>query len=140
MSIGAAFESDEKRWIESLQRHEPGRIYVPRPTEPNAVLMARFLGKIALECLALEILKSQYNADMVALEPALDRLRNYVRRGPPKPEWPFCSRALYPADFAFHEDGSEPYEVLHEWSFLWIGEQLHLVLGLFGREYVINLN
>ncbi len=140
ISIGAAFESDEKRWIESLQRHESGRIYVSHPTEPDAVLMARFLGKIALECLALEVLKSQDNADMVASEPALDRLRNYVRRGPPKPEWPFCCRALYPADFAFHEDGSEPYEVLHEWSFLWIGEQLHLVLALFGVEYAINLN
>jgi hypothetical protein len=102
--------------------------------------MARFLGKIAIECLALQCLKADGNADLVASEPTLDRLRNYVRRGPPKPEWPFCRRSLYPADFVFNEAGSEPYEVLHEWSFWWVGDQLHLVLALFGVEYAINLN
>ena len=140
ISIGAAFESDERRWVESLQGLESGRIYVPRPTAPDPVLMARFFAKVALECLALQCLKTGGNAEVVVFEPGLDRLRNYVRRGPPRPEWPFCSRILYPADFAFDKAGSEPYEVLHEWSFLWVGEKLHLILALFGVEYAINLN
>jgi hypothetical protein len=102
--------------------------------------MGRFLAKLAIECLALHCLNADGNADAVAVEPALDPLRNYVRRGPPKPEWPFCRRALYPADFAFYKPGSEPYEVLHEWCFLWVGGHLHLILALFGVEYAINMN
>ncbi len=28
--------------------------------------------------------------------------------------------------------------MLHEWDFLWIGEELYFVLGLFGVEYAMN--
>ena len=38
------------------------------------------------------------------------------------------------------ESESEPYEVLHEWIFLYTeGYELYFVLALFGIEYAINM-
>ncbi len=138
ISVGAAYESDEERWIASVLAQKQGRIYVPRPLAPNKALMSRFLAKVALECLALRVIGPDRTAEMVISEATLDELRNYARRGPPNPVWPFHSRSLYPADALFERSDGEPFEVLHEWDFLWIGEELYFVLGLFGVEYAIN--
>lgn len=140
ISVGAASEKDEKRWGDYLLNHDWGRIYVPAPTAPNEVLMSRFLAKVAIECVALRFTPKDGHAEAVVSERALDGLRDYARRGPPQPIWPFFSRSLYPAGFAFQQPGRQPYEVLHEWDFISIGEQeLYLVLALFGVEYALNL-
>lgn len=138
MSVGAAFEKDENRLAESLLTQKEGRIYVPRPVAPNEVLMSRFLAKVAIECLALRVSGSGGDAEMVVAEDTLDELRSYARRGPPAPVWPFRSRSLYPADASFNRADGGPFEVLHEWDFLWIEEELYFVLGLFGVEYAIS--
>jgi hypothetical protein len=117
ISVGAAFEKDENRWVETVLRSDGGRIYVPRPSAPDVMLMSRFLAKVAVECLALKLIDSDGGLDAVLSEPALDNMRNYARRGPSTPIWPFHARALYPPDFGFSRPGQEPYEVLHEWLF-----------------------
>jgi hypothetical protein len=138
--VGAAFEKDEKRWVESLLKAETGRIYIPYPEAPDETLMSRFLAKIAVECLALKLLELADGINEIVSERALDPLRNYARRGPAKPIWPFHTRILYPPDFAFSRAGQEPYEVLHEWVFTGLGgNSLYFVLGLFGVEYTLNL-
>jgi hypothetical protein len=140
ISVGAAFEKDENRWAESVMRSEEGRIYMPRPTSPDVVLMSRFLAKVAIECLALKLIEKDRGLEAVLSEPALDPIRNFARRGPPMPIWPFHSRTLYPADFGFSLPGQEPYEVLHEWMFTGLGgDSLYFVLGLFGVEYTLNI-
>jgi hypothetical protein len=140
ISVGAAFEKDEERWAESLLQHETGRIYVPRTKAPDEALMSRFLAKVAVECLALRFMQSDGHAQSVVSEAALDGLRSYARKGPSKPIWPFNRRSLYPADFTFGQHSNEPYEVLHEWTFIRVQEEdLHFVLALFGVEYAINL-
>jgi HNH endonuclease len=141
ISVGAAFEKDENRWAETVLRSDEGRIYIPHPTSPDVVLMSRFLAKVAIECLALKLIEEDGGLDAVLSEPALDPLRNYARRGPPTPIWPFHSRTLYPPDFGFSRPGQEPYEVLHEWLFTGLGgNSLYFVLGLFGVEYTLNLS
>jgi hypothetical protein len=57
ISVGAAFENDEKRWVEAVLKAESGRIYVPCPTAPDKALMSRFLAKVAIECLTLNIVE-----------------------------------------------------------------------------------
>ncbi len=52
----APAEKDENRWAETVLRSEEGRIYIPRPTSPDVMLMSRFLAKIAIECLALKLI------------------------------------------------------------------------------------
>ena len=101
--------------------------------------MSRFLAKVAIECLALRMINSEGNAEFVISEPTLDTLRDYARRGPQRPIWPFSTRFLYTADFLFQRTGVEPYEVLHEWDFLRVEKELYLVLAIFGVEYAINV-
>jgi hypothetical protein len=109
----------------------------PYPEAPDETLMSRFLAKVAVECLALKLRERD---DEIVSEHALDPLRDYARRGPSIPLWPFHSRMLYPPDFAFSRAGQESYEVLHEWIFAGLGgERLYFVLGLFGVEYTLNL-
>jgi hypothetical protein len=140
MSIGAAFERDEDRFAESMLEHDEGRIYMPKPDAPSDVLMSRFLAKVAVECVALSMSKLDNGFDQVVTEEALDGLRDYARRGPPKPVWPLHRRPLYPPDFKFRAPGQEPYEVLHEWVFTSLGgDGLYLVFALFGVEYALNL-
>ena len=140
ISVGVAFEKDEKRWVETVLRSEEGRIYIPLPTAPDEALMSRFLAKVAVECLALNLIEQNGGMDGLLSEPALDPLRDYARRGPSMPIWPFHSRTLYPPDFGFSPPGQEPYEVLHEWLFTGLGgESLYFVLGLFGVEYTLNI-
>lgn len=140
ISVGAAFEKDEKRWVDAVQTQGSGRIYVPRPEAPDRALMSRFLAKVAIECVALRMIESDGGVNEVASERGLDALRDYARRGPSAPIWPFHSRLLYPSDFAFRSHGQEPYEVLHEWVFTSLAEDtLYFVLGLFGIEYTLNI-
>ena len=140
ISVGAAFEKDEPRWVEAVLTRSGGRIYIPHPLAPDEALMSRFLAKVAVECLALRMIEANGDAQAVVSEEALDSLREYARKGPPNPVWPFLRRSLYPADFTFAPDGQEAYEVLHEWTFTVLGEeQIYFVLALFGIEYALNL-
>ena len=70
----------------------------------------------------------------------LDPIRDYARRGSVISFWPYNKREIYSPDFLFVESGEKPYEVLHEWTFLYTqARELYLVLVIFGIEYAINL-
>ena len=139
-SVGAAFEKDERRWIESVQRSETGSVIVPTPIAPDEKLMSRFLAKIALECLTLRLVNIEGGIDEIVTKCALDPIRDYARKGSTNLIWPFHSRVLYPPDFTFAESGQEPYEVLHEWTLLYPREtMIYLVIAISGVEYALNL-
>ena len=140
LSIGTAFEKDEKRWVDSLLNQKSGRIYMPRPVAPDEALMSRFLAKVAIECLALKMVDVEDGVAQIMAEKALDPLRDYARRGPSKSQWPIHSRFLHRPDFTFRSPGQEPYEVLHEWTFTYLDhDELYFILGLFGVEYALNM-
>jgi hypothetical protein len=140
MSVGAAFEKDERRWIESVRGSTTGKLIIPIPTVADQRLMSRFLAKVALECLALRLLDLPGGIDEIASKTGLDPLRDYARKGNAKLLWPFHARVLYAPEFIFAKSGQQPYEVLHEWIFLYPSESmLYLVIAIFGVEYALNL-
>jgi len=139
-SIGASHPHDERRWIASLRMSSRGSLIVPIPTEPDEQLLSRFLAKVAIEALALRVLKIEGGIREIIQKKELDPLRDYARRNVGVSFWPFHRRALYPPDFLFTELESAPYEVLHEWTFLYTTSwELYLILALFGTEYALNL-
>jgi len=118
-SIAAAREQDEQRWIHSIRSSSHGSVVVPVPDEPDDHLLSRFLGKVAIEALALRLLDIPGGLQAVAEMEDLSALREYVRKGTGVRFWPFHKRKLYPPDFRFPGPDGEPFEVLHEWTFLY---------------------
>lgn len=139
-SICTSREKDETRLVETIRELTQFTIIVPVPTEPDQQLLSRFLAKIAIESLALKFSDMAGGIREVEEKSELNPLREYARKGAPESSWPYHSRPLYPSDFLFVESESEPYEVLHEWTFLYTkGGELYFVLALFGIEYAINM-
>ena len=139
-SIAAAHEKDEVRWIQSIRSSTHGTVVVPIPGEPDERLMSRFLAKVAIEALALRLLGAPGGLREVVEKGELDPIRAYARWGTGVAFWPFHRRQLYPPDFLFVEGSDEPYEVLHEWTFLYVeAYELYLVMALFGVEYAMDL-
>ena len=139
-SICASREKDETRLMETIRELTQFTIVVPVPTEPDQQLLSRFLAKIAIESLALKFSGMAGGIREVQEKSELNPLREYARKGALGSSWPYHSRPLYPSDFLFVESESEPYEVLHEWTFLYTkGGELYFVLALFGIEYAINM-
>jgi hypothetical protein len=119
------------------------RMILPATGEPpSRILFSRFLGKVAVECMAQRLLK---NAPHVLAEfiddPQVDQLRKYARYGSMGAEWPYSERRLYRADFTFPADSeSDAHEVLHEWTFLHTEHgEMYFVLAILGIEYAINM-
>lgn len=140
VGVGAAFEKDERIWIESVRSSTTGKLFIPIPTAPDQRLMSRFLAKVALECLALRLSDIEGGINEIVTKSALDPIRDYARRGSTKLIWPFHTRVLYPPDFTFGESGQDSYQVLHEWTLLYPREtMLYLVIAISGVEYALNL-
>jgi hypothetical protein len=138
-SIAALYQGDESKWIKSLLSAERGTLVIPIPTLPAVELLSRFVAKVALEALALRVLNVEGGIKEIVDKPELDPLRDYARRGKGQ-FWPVEERRLYPPDFVFVKAGADPYEVLHEWTFLYtVQHELYFVLGLFGNEYAMNM-
>ncbi|AHB08276.1 hypothetical protein U875_05145 [Pandoraea pnomenusa 3kgm] len=78
-------------------------------------------------------------------EPALDELRNFVRRGSGPRQWPVARRQLYSPDTVFSGD-DEDHEILHEYELLLRAIDkandlyaVYISLVLFGEEFVLNM-
>lgn len=140
VSLAAANIKDEARLINSLKTAPQGTFIMPMPTKPDNRLMSRFLCKLALEALALRLFHIPEGLNEVTDKPELDAIRNYARQGGPVAFWQYHERQLYSRDFIFYEAGYGPYEVLHEWTFLYAETQeLYFIVVLFGIEYAINV-
>ena len=141
LSEGTADGEDASRWISSIQAHSHGTLLVPTAFTPEAdTTTARFIGKVALEVLALRCIDVAGANDEIVDKPELDELRRYVRIGQRKSVWPVHMRRIYPANFAFHAAAYGAHEVLHEWTILYVPEtEYYAVIVIFGIEYAINL-
>jgi hypothetical protein len=118
------------------------RVIVPASgSKPNHQLFSRFLGKVAVECMALQLLKNgPHMLPEFIDDEQVDLLRNYSRFGKTGLEWPYSERQIYSADFVFPGKNGESYEVLHEWTFLYTNKtEMYFVLAILGVEYAINM-
>jgi hypothetical protein len=133
--------SDEEELIHHLQDAQKGTLLVPLQEKAEDYLMARFLGKVALEAMAQRVLAVDGGLDEITDKKELDILRNYVRRGhPQKKVWIFHERRLYSMNAIFYESGYGSFDVLHEYTFLYTdAQEIYFVMALFGIEYTINM-
>lgn len=139
ISIGAAPNVNESCWVRSLLQREAGTLIVPMGERPSDYLISRFLGKVGLEVLAHRVLDVPDGLEEIINQPELEELRRYVRFGNPKLAWPYSRRTIYSPDFQF-ADGTEPYEVLHEFDILVTPtNEYYIVVAIFGEEYALNL-
>jgi hypothetical protein len=141
LSVAAADGEDASRWISFIQSHSHGTLYVPTAFAPDAdTTTARFIGKVALEILALRCIDVSGANDEIVDKPELEELRRYVRFGQPKSVWPVRMRRIYPADFVFPDAAYGSHEVLHEWTILCVPDsEYYAIIAIFGIEYAINL-
>lgn len=139
ISVGAAPNADESRWIKSLQNNGSGTLIMPIGTRPDDYVSSRFIAKVGLEVLAHRVLELPNGLNEIVNKPELDELRRYVRFGD-KPEiWPMSFRQIYPADKLF-SDGQVEYALDHEFDILVTDEsEFYIVVAIFGDEYVLNL-
>jgi len=118
------------------------RVIVPATgSKPDRQLFSRFLAKIAVECMALQLLRNgPHMLSAFIDDEQLDPLRNYARFGKTGLLWRFSERQIYSSDFLFAGQNGESYEVLHEWTFLYTDQpEMYFVLALLGVEYAINM-
>lgn len=141
--IYAAKESEEEDFIGSLSKNKNGTLYITVPKQPSDnYLFSRFLGKVALEVIAERVLDVPGGLDEIIDNRKLDELRNYVRFGNPRVNWPFNVREIYPEEKPFFDEEIYEgiYEVLHEYMlYCTEAQELYLVVAIFGMEYALNL-
>lgn len=141
LSVGALREKDTSRWIQSLQSNSQGTLYIPTAVFPDVnTITSRFIGKVALEALALRCINVLGTNDEIVNKPELNELRRYVRIGQPPSIWPIHIRRIYPADFGFLDAKYGKHQILHEWMIHHIPEsEYYVIVAIFGVEYAINL-
>lgn len=140
-SIYPVKEADVSKLIQSMHTNDTGTLLIPEPMlPPNDQVVSRFLGKVAIETLALVGLTIPGGLDEIIDKPELDELRNYVRIGNPIMQWPVHIRRIYPEDKVFYEEGYGECEILHSFKLLYTASQeLYIVLVMFGIEYCLNI-
>ncbi|NWF47175.1 HNH endonuclease [Hydrogenophaga sp. D2P1] len=145
ISIGAHPDTDEARLIERLLSQPRGTLIFPMATPPEERALACFIGKVGLEALASRVIQAGMSHEELVDKPALDELRNFVRRGSGPLQWSVGRRQLYPPAKVF-SDGDEHYELLHEYELLLrpidVANDLYacyISLVLFGEEFSLNM-
>ena len=117
ISIGAAPNVDEARWVNSILNNKSSSIIMPIGTMPDDYFVSRFIAKVGLEAIAHRVINVSGALQEIIDKPELDELRRYVRQGSPGSIWPYSFRSLYLPDAIFN-NGHEQYEVLHEFDIL----------------------
>lgn len=143
--IGAHPDADEARFIKTLMVQSPGTLIFPVATPPEERVLARFVGKVGLEALASKLIQVGESHEALVDVPALDELRNFVRRGNGPRQWSVARQQLYSPNTVF-SDGDEHYVLLHEYELLLrpIDKAndlyaCYISLVLFGEEFVLNM-
>jgi hypothetical protein len=128
---------------ERLNIGEKGKIYIPKSdvnsSLPTGSVLSRFIGKIALEYMALRLLKLPECIEDLIGHRQLDTIREHVRFGKIK-NWPCSVRQIYPQNFTIYNGSIGKYEqIVNEVDILVTkNSEFFLVLAIFGIEFVIN--
>ena len=109
----------------SMVERPQGTLFVPIPDKNEIVpqLMSRFIGKVAIEALALRVMQVQGWREELLSNESLDPLRRFVRMGEKPNQWQFCRRHLYRFDRRFRDKKG----------------LLFFVMAIFGEEFAIDM-
>lgn len=106
---------------------------------PETPVVTRFVAKIALEAMALRLVKYAEGLSYICDEVQLDDLRNHARNGRIN-SWPIHIRTIYSPNGKVHGVNGELEQIVHEFDFLVTERsEWYFVMVLFGVEFVINL-
>lgn len=117
------------------------RLIIPASGEkPQHEVFARFLAKVAVECMALQMLENAPELLPEFIDDGqISSLSGYARFGKSGLLWPYSERRIYNPDRLFREN-TEEYEVLHEWTFLsTVKGEMYFVMAILGIEYAMNM-
>jgi HNH endonuclease len=110
------------------------KLFIPHYEEPDPknVSLSRFIGKVAIEALALRLINIEGWEEEIIDKPELDFLRDYVRYGPGKIKfWEYHQKRVY----------AESDDIIHEFGFKYPeSKELFFNLTIFGIEYTINMS
>jgi hypothetical protein len=128
---------------EKINVGEKGKIYIPKfnvnSLLPRGVVLSRFLGKIALEYMALILSKYPDGVEYLVEHRQIDTIREHVRLGKIK-NWPCSVRQIYPQGLTiYNELIGKREQIVNEVDILITkNNEFFLVLAIFGVEFVIN--
>lgn len=137
-----SISSEKDKSLVSIIRKKKGKYATlyEIPEYPEKRLMARFLGKVALEILALISFnrsEKTYEEGMFVSE--FDKLRDFTRYNKHRGDWQFHMRKMHNENAILKMKNGGYARVLQHHDFLYTdAEELYSVLMLFGVEYVIN--
>lgn len=129
------------------------KLYIPILPKPpiNDIQISKFIGKIALEALALKVSQIEGWQDDFNNNESLDQLREFVRYGRGYKIWPYLTRRIYAENhISLNQESNVGYEILHEFDFL-IPEEpvphreqyrldnLYFLVAIMGIEYTLNM-
>ena len=129
---------------ENIVPSKTGKIIIPKfdanYSLPSGSVLSRFLGKIALEFMALRLSGHPDGIDYLVDHPQLDEIRAHVRLGKTA-NWPCSVSKIYEKEAVIYNKSSNEYEqVINEADILITKHnEYYLVLAIFGIEFTINI-
>ena len=129
--------------IELIKSGDINKVIIPiidKPEEDDYDI-SRFLAKVGIEFLTYKIVQDTDWIDEIVSKVELDPIRNFARYGGTK-IWKYHQRRIYSEEDRFIDpmNHPEPYEILHEFDFLYTEEGImYFVIVIMGIEYAINL-
>ncbi len=129
---------------EGITPSKTGKIYLPKFDSnyslPDGSVLSRFLGKIALEFMALRLSEYPEGIEYLVDHIQLDELREHVRLGKTV-NWPCSVRKIYEKETAIYNKVTNEYEqIINEVDILVTkNSEYYLVIAIWGIEFVINI-
>jgi hypothetical protein len=137
--LNAKRERDQQSLFDAIATGRATQVWIGPEPAPDGRLVARFLGKVAIEFLATRIIHVEGWEECLIDDPQLDPLRHFVRIGNTPEAWPISIRKIYDED-ACHLGPEGPCQVLNEFDFLYTSnKELYAVLCIFGVEFALNM-
>jgi hypothetical protein len=140
---GLILDSKDQHIIDLIKTGNLKKLIIPIIDKPdeNDFEISRFLAKVGLEFLAYKFDENKEWISEIISKKELDPIRNYARFGNDK-IWKYHQRRIYSEEDRFIDPvhHSEPYEILHEFDFLYTEEGvMYFVIVIMGIEFAINL-
>jgi hypothetical protein len=137
--LGGRNEKEQLQLETAILSGHASSVYIPIIDTIDERLMSRFLAKVAIEILVHRVMAVEGWEESLIDGGQIDELRRFARVGDRPPTWPFSHRRIYDEDDLQIEPNGH-FQVLHEFTLLYTeGRELYAVLGLFGKEFAINL-